>query len=457
MSILQDVKSYSRKLVVKEMVRMLPKLSMKNMCTMIDLGEKLIAREDYRAIAESLKRYIREGHPAVKVIEKVLYNLSPEPRYRTVYNLFILALLDKTSLRESLKEQMGFTPPFFFVVSPTMRCNLKCYGCYAGEYEQGFGLSHEVLDRIITEAQELGVHFITFSGGEPFIRADLLDLYEKHRDVIFQVYTNGTLIDEEMAKRLAELGNVAPMISMEGFEEETDQRRGKGHFRKAMKAMDFLRQEGVLFGSSVTQTRENMYAISSDAFVDMLVEKGVFLIWYFQYIPIGRKPDMSLMLAPQQRDIVRRRLRGIRSTKPLFICDFWNDGPYIDGCLAGGREYFHINANGDVEPCVFAHFAVDNINEKSLKEVLTSQFFTEIRSRQPFSENPLTPCMIIDNPHNLREVVRKCHAYPTHGGAETLITDLAREMDDYAMEYHRIADRTWREEYAEEFEKAVAL
>jgi len=456
MSILQSVKGYSKKLVIREMVRMLPKLSMKNMSKIIDLGEKLITREDYKAIAESLKMYIEEGHPAVKVVEKVLYNLSPECRFKTIYNLFILALLEKTSMRESLKEEMGFRPPFFFVVSPTMRCNLKCYGCYAGEYEQGFGLSHEVLDRIITEAQELAIHFITFSGGEPFIRKDLLDLYEKHREVIFQVYTNGTLIDEEMAKRLARLGNVAPMISMEGLQKETDERRGKGHFQRVMKAMDYLREEGVLFGSSVTQTRENMDIISSDEFVDMLVEKGVFLIWYFQYIPIGRKPDMSLMLTPQQRDAVRRRLRRIRSTKPLFICDFWNDGPYIDGCLAAGREYFHINANGDVEPCVFAHFAVDNINEKSLKEVLTSQFFREIRSRQPFTENPLTPCMIIDNPHNLREVVRKCHAYPTHVGAETLITDLAGDMDEYAMQYHGIADRTWREEYAEEFKKATA-
>jgi len=112
MPILRDVKSYSRKLIVREMVRMLPKLSMKNMSKIINLGEKLIIREDHKAIAESLKRYIEEGHPAVKVIEKVLNNLSPECRYRTIYNLFILALLDKTSLRESLKGELGFRPPF---------------------------------------------------------------------------------------------------------------------------------------------------------------------------------------------------------------------------------------------------------------------------------------------------------------------------------------------------------
>ncbi len=121
-----------------------------------------------------------------------------------------------------------------------------------------------------------------------------------------------------------------------------------------------------------------------------------------------------------------------------------------------GREYFNINANGDAEPCVFVHFAVDNIKEKSLKEVLTSAFFREIRSRQPFNENPLMPCKIIDNPHDLREAVRKCHAYPTHAGAETLITDLARDMDEYAIQYHGIAERSWREQNAGKFKEVAA-
>jgi MoaA/NifB/PqqE/SkfB family radical SAM enzyme len=441
------IKRLSRKLVIRQMLRMLPHLSMNNICRIIDLGERLLNREDYREVAESMKRYIREGHPAVKVIDRVLNDLSTECRFRTIHNLFILALLSETSFREEVKATEGFRPPFFFVVSPTMRCNLKCYGCYAGEYEQSFGLSHEVLDRIFGEALELGIHLVTLSGGEPFVRKDLFDLFEKHQDMIFQIYTNGTLIDEAIAERLSKLGNVAPIISVEGFEESTDARRGEGHFQRIMRVMDLLRENGVLFGASVTQTRENCMEISSDEFADLMVEKGVYLIWCFQYIPIGREPDLSLMLAPQQRDEVRRRLGKIRSTRPFFICDFWNDGPYVDSCLAGGKEYFHINANGDVEPCVFAHFAVDNINDKSLKEVLNSSFFRAIRARQPFSENPLTPCMIIDKPHELRELVRRHHAYPTHPGAETLLEELAPELDRYAEEYHAIAEETWVKEY----------
>lgn len=456
MRLMVMAKRFSQRLIIRQMLRMLPSLSMENMCKIIDLGEKLIVKEEYREIAEALKRYIREGHPAVKIIEHVLYRLNSESRFRTIYNLFILALLAGTSNREFLQREKGFKPPLFFVISPTMRCNLKCPGCYSAEYEQDFGLSYEVLDRIFTEAVSYSIHFITISGGEPFFRKDLYDLYAKHRDIVFQVYTNGTLIDEEVADRLAKLGNVAPMLSLEGFEEETDARRGKGYFKKAMEVMDLLRERGILFGASICQTRQNADAISSEAFADMLVEKGALVAWYFQYIPIGRQPEMETMMLPEQRDMVRRRLRHIRNTRPIFICDFWNDGPYIDGCLAAGREYLHINANGDVEPCVFTHFAVDNIKDKSLFEVLNSEFFKEIRSRQPFGDNPLTPCMIIDHPENLREVVKKYSARATHPGAEGLITDLAPLMDDYARRYAEIASESWEREYAQDLSKAGA-
>jgi len=322
--------------------------------------------------------------------------------------------------------------------------------CYAGEYKQSFGLSHDVLDRVLREALELGIHFVTFSGGEPFVREDLFDLHKKYRDIIFQIYTNGTLFDEAMVNELARLGNVAPVISVEGFEATTDARRGEGHFQRIMETMDLLRGKGILFGASVTQTRENCMEISSREFADLMVAKGVYIIWFFQYIPIGRDPDLSLMLTPQQRDNVRRRLGVIRSTSPFFICDFWNDGPYVDSCLAGGKEYFHINANGDVEPCVFAHFAVDNIYQKSLKEVLNSPFFKDIRARQPFSDNPLTPCMIIDSPQELRDLVRRHRAYPTHPGAETLLEEMAPKLDRYAEEYHAIAEESWEKEYEPE-------
>lgn len=434
-------------LIVRAMSRMIPKLSMDNLSKMLKLADILLREEKYRPILKSFISYVEEKHPATKLIERVLYEFAPEVRFRIIYNLFILGLLYGTQKRDEILKREGFRPPLFFVISPTMRCNMRCYGCYSGEYEKDFGLPYEVLDRILTEAESMHIHFVTISGGEPFLRKDLLDLYEKHRDIMFQVYTNGTLLDEDTVKRLKDLGNVAPMVSLEGFEEITDRRRGKGHFRLVLEVFERLKKHGVLFGASVMQTRENYLEISSHEFAKLLVEKGVSVIWYFQYIPVGYNPDPSLMLLPEERDEIRRRLRVIRNSYPIFLCDFWNDGAYIDGCLAGGREYFHINANGDVEPCVFVHFAVDNILNKSLKEVIQSPFFKGIRQNQPFSHNPLTPCMIIDNPSALREIVRKYKPRPTHEGAESIVNEYAKFLDDYSKRYGEIAEKAFREEY----------
>ena len=160
------------------------------------------------------------------------------------------------------------------VISPTMRCNLNCYGCYAGSYDKGNDLPIEVMDRVLNEGKELGMFFAVISGGEPFIRDDVVKLFERHKDVAFQVYTHGGLLDEKMIGRIIKAGNILPAISLEGFEEDTDKRRGKGHYKKIMNAMRLLKENGVLFGFSSTQTRENADIIASDAFVDHMVDMG---------------------------------------------------------------------------------------------------------------------------------------------------------------------------------------
>jgi MoaA/NifB/PqqE/SkfB family radical SAM enzyme len=253
------------------------------------------------------------------------------------------------------------------------------------------------------------------------------------------------LLDKETVQRLAELGNVAPCISIEGYEKETDERRGEGHFRTIMGAMDRLKEAGVVFGFSVTSTRHNTDVVLQDKFIDMLVKKGVTLGWYFTYVPIGRKPDVSLMQTPEQRNFQRRRVSELRNAHPVLVADFWNDGWMTNGCISAGERYFHINANGDVEPCVFAHFAVDNIKEKSLPEALNSLLFKKIRNMRPYCPNPYRPCMLIDNPEVSRAAFCMPGVYPTHPGAETLFTDLASFMGEYAAEYGKLADKAWEE------------
>jgi MoaA/NifB/PqqE/SkfB family radical SAM enzyme len=263
--------------------------------------------------------------------------------------------------------------------------------------------------------------------------------------MFFHVFTHGGFLDEAMVERIASLGNVSPAISLEGYEAETDQRRGKGHFHKVMRVMALLREAKILFACSLTQTKENTDLLTSDRFIDFLIEQEAILIWYFMCLPVGRNPDIQCMPTPLQRDQLRQALGHFRATKPILFVDFWNDGRLTHGCMAGGKMYFHINAQGDVEPCVFCHFASDNIKGKSLLELLDSHFFKEIRFRQPYLENLLRPCMLVDRPEVGREMASLPGVYFTHPGAEVFFNNLSESVDQYANEYGVIADRVWEE------------
>ena len=205
--------------------------------------------------------------------------------------------------------------------------------------------------------------------------------------------------------------------------------------------MDYLREAGAVFGFSSMITCQNASVVASDEFADLLIEKGCLFGWHFLYIPIGRHPDPTLMPTAEQRDMLRRDgAARIRAQKPLWVMDFWNDAPYVGGCIAGGKEYVHINSHGDVEPCIFVHFAVDNIQEKSLEDALASPYFAAIRARQPYDSNLLRPCMLIDHPHVFREIHAQYRPYPTHTGAESLVGSLACHLDRYAAEAGKILD-----------------
>jgi len=270
----------------------------------------------------------------------------------------------------------------------------------------------------------------------------LLDFARDNQDSYFQVFTNGTLLDQSLIDELAEVGNVAPMLSIEGTPEMTDLRRGSGVHRQVMEVMGRLGEAGVPFGYSVTVARNNWRILVSDEFIDPLVEKGAMLSWHFLYMPVGRDPNIALMLTPEERNQFRLAIQRVRDTKPIFSVDFWGDAPWVNGCIAG-RHYMHINSEGWVEPCIFTHFATDNIRDVSLLEAFNSPFFREIRSRQPFNHNLLMPCMWIDNPEQSREIMAATGAQPTHPGGDVMLTHLQDELDSYAREVDRVYSPVW--------------
>ena len=373
---------------------------------------------------------------------------------RVVHNIAGEQMILGGDIRKRNKRELDDYPQCM-VISPTMRCNLTCIGCYSAYYNRKDCLTTADLDRIYTEAKELGLRLVVVSGGEPFIREDFLELCERHNDMIFMTYTNGTLIGErKLAPRLAKLGNIIPCVSVEGFEKETTERRGAGVWNKIIESMAAMKDEGVIFGFSGTPTRLNNELIVSDEFIDFWADQGCLIGWYFSYMPVGREPDLTLMPMPEQRLHRLRRIREIRRTKPIVTADFWCDGPIVGGCLSAGRRYFHINSQGGVEPCVFHQFSVHNIKDVSLRTAVSSDYFKYVRERNREVKNLYRPCPIIDRPQILRDAIRKFHPTPSQAGAEKIADVLAAGLDEYAVKLKAVMDPVWREDFPDRVETA---
>ena len=386
-----------------------------------------------------------------KLINCMLNQLDPNVARTTALNLGYEAFFRGTKTIRENRVKYQCNVPWLILFDPTSACNMHCVGCWAGEYGNKNNLSFDDMDKIVSQGKELGVYLYMLTGGEPLVRkADILKLAEKHNDVQFAIYTNSTLIDEPFCKEVVRLGNIAFMLSIEGTPETNDARRGEGHYAAVMHAMDLLKQYGILFGTSICYTSANYKAVTSDEFMDMLISHGVRFNWYFHYMPIGDGANVDLMLNAEQREYMIHRVREIRGYtggKPIFCIDFQNDGEYIDGCIAGGRQYAHINPAGDVEPCVFIHYSNANIHDKSLLECLQQPLFKEYHKGQPFNHNHLRPCPMLENPELLGEMVKRSGAHSTDMQQPESTDDVFRRCRPYADQWTPSADRIWAEEH----------
>jgi MoaA/NifB/PqqE/SkfB family radical SAM enzyme len=264
---------------------------------------------------------------------------------------------------------------------------------------------------------------------------------------MFTAFTNGTLIDEEFADEMLRVKNFAPAISIEGFEEATDSRRGKGTYQAVIRAMEILKRKKLLFGASLCYTRNNTEVIGSEEFIDFIIDKGAKFAWFFTYMPVGEDAVPELMVTAEQREFMYRQIRKFRETKPLFTMDFWNDGEYAQGCIAGGRRYLHINAAGDIEPCAFIHYSDSNIYNKTLLEALQSPLFMQYHKKQPFNDNHLRPCPLLDNPECLVEIVEASGAASTDFIKPEDVHDLSAKCVYAAERWAQTADRLWSEKH----------
>jgi MoaA/NifB/PqqE/SkfB family radical SAM enzyme len=395
----------------------------------------------------------KQRDPMVSGWIDILRNLNPTARKKLISNLIFNHVVSGAELRDRAGEKYGTHIPFLVLISPTYECNLECKGCYSALYGNRYHYTEEEMFDLIQQFYDLGVRFFTFTGGEPFVYKPLMKLFEHFDDCYFMVFTNGTMLTESRVKKLAELGNVAVTISVEGFEEMTDWRRGTGTWEKILAAYERLNRFGVMRGTSIMATAKNHEQICGNEFWDFLIDTlGVKYAWVFQYMPIGRDATMALVPNAKQRYERFHFLEALRKSGRLgFLADFWNHGFLVNGCMSGGANYLHINAKGGVEPCVFQQYATDNVREKRILDILKSPFFEGYKRQIPFNDNLMQPCPIIDNPAKFREHITAHHAQPQHDGSDSYFR-FADELDALAQEWKKYAIKIWDEEgYGKEY------
>lgn len=368
---------------------------------------------------------------------------------------------------ERFRHRFGWRAPTVLLISPYKGCNLHCAGCYADSGQATEKLAWDTVDRLITEAKSLwNARLFAISGGEPFAYRSrsrgILDIAEKHDDSFFMVYTNGTLIDGRVAQRIARAGNLFPAISVEGWKERTDERRGQGVFDRVLAAMSLLQANGAAFGISLTGTRYNAEEILSDEFIEFFQDQGALFGWLFQYMPIGRSFTLDLMPTPQQRVWMWQRAWEIVRTHHFFLADFWNSGTACDGCLSAGGHgrggYFYIDWNGAVSPCVFMPYSPVNVTEVyarggTLNDVWDDPFFHAVRKWQvDYQEklgNGLMPCPIRDHHSELRRILIEHEPEPIdeYAAAALLDPDYAQGLAEYDKTLHDLTQDIWENHY----------
>ncbi len=371
-------------------------------------------------------------------------DIHPKVREKAFSNMIINASLHGIKKQDELEKTYNCNIPWAILMDPTSACNLHCTGCWAAEYGNKLNLTLEEWDKVIEQGKEMGIYMYIYSGGEPLVRKkDIITMCEKHDDCMFLSFTNGTLIDEKFADEMCRVGNFVPAISVEGYASETDSRRGEGCYEAVEKAMAILNERHLLFGISCCYTRNNAEVVGSESYFDDMIDKGAAFAWFFTYIPVGSEAATELIATPEQREYMYHQIRKFRYTKPIFTLDFWNDGEYVKGCVAGGRKYLHINANGDIEPCAFIHYSDSNIRDKSILEACQSPLFMQYRKNQPFNSNMLQPCPLLDNPHKLVDMVEKSGAHSTDLQHPENVHRLCGKCTQAAENWTPTAEKLW--------------
>ncbi|MBE6464291.1 MAG: radical SAM protein [Eggerthellaceae bacterium] len=427
----------------------------KNIPKVMELLDKVAPAELFPEQRKAFRESIKSKDNWYQLIMRLM-DMPFEFRKHFVRTLAVDANLLAWPVQEEMRNTHHCNIPWAILLDPTSACNLHCKGCWAADYGHSLNLSYDDIDSIIKQGKELGTHIYIYTGGEPLVRKkDIIKLCEAHPDCVFLCFTNATLIDEEFCQEMLRVKNFVPAISAEGDEASTDSRRGEGTYQSIIKAMTLLKSHGLPFGISACYTSQNAESIACEEYYDWMIEQGALFCWIFTYMPVGSDALPELMPTVEQRIRLYDIVREMRYKKPLFVLDFQNDGEYVGGCIAGGRRYLHINARGDVEPCVFIHYANANIHDVSLLEALKSPIFMEYYKGQPFNDNLLRPCPMLENPDCLPALVERSGATCTNLTARESAEELCGKCRRFAEEWAPVSLEMWKDENDPRYQKRL--
>lgn len=447
---LESILRFATGFVLDKTLKYVDKDPKTNMVKLINKADFISGKTFPKKVFDSFRTAVQDDDNVWSTYAMSILNDIDRDNLKKMFLSFVLgAGYHGTNTVRKNREKYKCNIPFIMLLDPTSACNLRCKGCWSAEYGHKFNLSFEEMDSIVTQGVALGTHLYMFTGGEPLIRKDdILKLCRKHKNCTFLAYTNATLIDQKFCEDMKEVGNLALAISIEGNEETNDFRRGEGAYETSVKALDLLKKNGCIYGISVCYTSKNIDEVTSDAFLDLMIKKGVKFGLYFNYMPVGTDAVAELIPTPEQRTYMYnwlKRVRNSKTGKPMFVMDFQNDGEYVGGCIAGGRNYIHINSAGDMEPCVFIHFSDSNIRTHTILEALQSPLFMAYYHNQPFNDNHLRPCPLLENPDCLRRIVEITGAKSTDLVNQEGVEHLCAKCDKFAAEWAPVAQKLWDE------------
>ena len=432
---------------LSNVLKYIDKAPEENLLKIINVAEKhfkMFPQKNFERMREALKD---KDNCFVQLAKNILSDVDRDLVKSLLISMGVHAGYFGTKTVRENRDKYNCNIPFTILFDPTSACNLKCKGCWAAEYGHSLQLSLDEMRSIVSQGKALGTHFYMLTGGEPLIRkADIITLASEFPECVFLIYTNATLVDKKLCDDIKRCGNITLALSIEGDECSNDDRRGEGAYKTTIEAMELLKKEKLLFGISVCYTSKNVNDVTSDEFLDKMVELGVKYAFYFNYMPVGQGADKRLIPTPTQRKYMyfwMKKMRNGKTGKPLFAFDFQDDGEYVGGCIAGGRNYFHINSNGDIEPCVFIHYSDSNIRTDTLFEALQKPLFMAYRKGQPFNDNHLMPCPMLENPRILREMINETGAKSTDLVYKESVEELCAKCDDFSKAWAPVAKELW--------------